>query len=75
MANVRDWGAAGDGKMDDTEALQHAINDADGVIEFPRGEYLISKPLIVDLVKVGRTAISGSGGTAKLVMTGPGPAI
>jgi len=75
MSVVREFGAVGDGKMDDTEAIQHAINDGDGVVQFPRGEYRISRTLVVDLAKCGRTALSGMGGVAKLIMYGPGPAI
>jgi hypothetical protein len=75
VTNVLDFGAAGDGVMDDTEAIQHALDDGEGLIEFPRGTYRISKTLIVDLQKRSRTAISGLGGVAKIVMHGPGPAI
>ncbi len=75
MSNIRDFGAVGDGRTDDTDAIQHALADADGLIEFPRGDYRISKPIVVDLTKVRRTAIKGSGGTAKIIMTGPGPAL
>ncbi len=73
MSNIRDYGAAGDGQTDDTNAIQHAIQDADGLIEFPRGEYRITKPIVVDLATVGRTAITGAGGTAKIIMAGKGP--
>jgi hypothetical protein len=75
MGNVNDYGAAGDGRTDDTEAIQHALDDGDGVIEFPRGEYRITRTLLVDLEKSSRTALHGSGGVAKLIMDGPGPAI
>ena len=75
MSDVRDFGAKGDGLTDDTDALQHAINDGDGRIELGRGDYLISKPLIFDTSKSGRAAISGQGVTAKLIMNGAGPAI
>jgi len=75
MFNVRDFGAVGDGRADDTEAIQHAIDEGGGLIELPRGDYLLTRPLTIDLVKVGRTAIAGAGGTAKLLMAGPGPAI
>lgn len=74
MSNVRDFGAKGDGKTDDTEALQHCLTDGNGLIEFPRGDYLISKSLVVELGKQRRIAIKGTGGTAKILMAGPGPA-
>ena len=75
MSTVRDFGAIGDGLTDDTEAIQHAIDDGDGHLEFPRGEYRISRTLMVDLQKRSRSSIGGAGGTAKIVMHGPGPAI
>lgn len=37
--NVRDFGAVGDGKTDDTAAIQRAI-DAGGAVRFPSGTYL-----------------------------------
>lgn len=75
MSNVRDFGAKGDGKTDDTAALSHAIQQGDGHLVFPRGDYLISRPLYVPLEHHGRICIDGSGGTAKLIMAGPGPAL
>ena len=35
MSNVRDFGAIGDGRADDTEAIQHAIDEGVGLVEFP----------------------------------------
>src|SRR4051812_25859250 len=75
MSNVRDFGAKGDGKTDDTEALQHCLKDGNGLVEFPRGDYLISQPLVIDLAQRSRVGIKGTGGTAKLIMTGAGPAL
>lgn len=75
MSTVRDFGAVGDGVTDDTDAIQHAIDDGSGHLDFPRGEYRISRTLLIDLEKRSRSSISGAGGTAKLVMHGPGPAI
>jgi hypothetical protein len=75
MSSVFSFGAVGDGQMDDTEAIQHAVDTGDGLVEFPRGDYLITRPILVDVSRVGRTAIVGSGGTAKLIMAAPGPAI
>src|SRR5207248_4503259 len=74
-ASVRDFGAKGDGKTDDTQALHHAIQRGDGELIFPRGDYVISKPLYLPLERHGRLSLSGAGGTARLLMTGPGPAL
>ncbi|MCI0455752.1 MAG: right-handed parallel beta-helix repeat-containing protein [Gemmataceae bacterium] len=75
MTSVRDFGARGDGKTDDTAALSHALQRGDGLVVFPRGDYLISRSLHVPLQVHGRLALAGSGGTARLLMTGPGPAL
>lgn len=74
MANVRDFGAKGDGQTDDTDAIQHAINDGDGQVEFGRGDYLISSSLLLNVARTGRAAITGQGGTAKIIMSGQGAA-
>jgi hypothetical protein len=48
--NVRDFGAKGDGKTDDTKAIAAAISGAsDGLVEFPRGTYRITKTIEIDL--------------------------
>jgi hypothetical protein len=75
MVNVTDFGAKGDGKTDDTQALQHALQKGNGFLVLPRGDYLIQRPLYVALERTGRFALAGHGGTARIVMTGPGPAI
>ena len=75
MANVRDFGARGDGTSDDTQAITHAIVKGDGRLHFPRGEYRITRPLQIALQTHGRISIDGDGGTAKLVMAGAGPAL
>ncbi|HEU5187629.1 MAG TPA: glycosyl hydrolase family 28-related protein [Candidatus Saccharimonadales bacterium] len=43
--NVADYGAKGDGITDDTDAVQRAINAATGggLIEFPRGVFMVRK--------------------------------
>lgn len=71
---VRDFGAKGDGATDDTEALQRAVDSGLGDVLFPRGVYRISRTIEVDLDRVGPTALVGTG-TARIVMTGPGPAL
>ena len=75
MVNVFDFGAAGDGETDDTEAMQHALMAGDGVLRLHKGVFRISKPLVIDLAHVGYAAVIGEGGTSRIVMTGPGPAI
>jgi Right handed beta helix region/Pectate lyase superfamily protein len=75
MTNVKDFGAVGDGVADDTKALQHAVEQGDGRIELPRGVYRLTRPLVVELKTFGPFALSGDGGRARLVMTGPGPAL
>ncbi len=71
---VRDFGAIGDGKADDTEAFQHAVDSGRGDIHIPRGVYRLTKTVLVDLDRIGPLSIVGSG-TAKIIMTGPGPAL
>ena len=75
MANVRDFGALGDGQTDDTEALEHAIAEGDGLVELPRGTYHLTRTVEIDLDRYGPTAIVGAHGAARLVMSGPGPAL
>jgi hypothetical protein len=72
--NVIDFGAAGDGQADDTSAIQAAVDAKAGSIRFPAGSYRITKPLVVELNKVGFTSFVADG-SARLVMAGPGPAI
>ncbi|OYW75104.1 MAG: hypothetical protein B7Z37_14890 [Verrucomicrobia bacterium 12-59-8] len=63
----------GDGKTDDTAAIQHLF-DTRGSVKLPKGMYLITQTLKIDLAKTGYAALSGDG-TARLVMAGPGPAL
>ena len=74
MSNVREFGAVGDGRADDTEAIQHAVSQGDGVLHFPPGTYRITQSIEIRLAKRGPLSIDGSGGTAQVVMAGPGPA-
>ena len=73
MSNVLHFGAKGDGTTDDTKAIEHALTQGDGVLEFPRGDYLVTGTIVVPLARTGRVAIRGDGGTAKVIMAGPGP--
>src|SRR5882757_5239630 len=75
MGNVRDFGAVGDGRWDDTEALRHAVEQGAGQLVLPRGVYHLTAPLEIDLDRYGPIALAGEGGTARLLMDGPGPAV
>lgn len=65
VANVKDYGAVGDGSTDDTTAIQNAITAA-SAIYFPAGTYKTSSPLVVAGAKKlfgagkGTTAIWGN---------------
>jgi hypothetical protein len=72
--NVRQFGAVGDGKADDSAAIQKAVDAGMGVIRLPKGVYRITQPVVIDLDKVGYTSICGDG-VARIVMAGPGPAL
>ncbi len=71
---VRDFGAVGDGKADDTKAFQRAVDSGRGDVYVPGGTYRLTKTIVVDLDRIGPVSIFGSG-TAKLVMAGLGPAL
>ena len=75
MTSVRDFGARGDGKTDDAQAIQHAIQKSDGVVHFSRGDYLVTRALQLPLQSAGPIGIDGSLGTARIIMAGAGPAI
>lgn len=70
---VRDFGAVGDGTTDDTAAVQRAIDSGVGEIVFPKGNYLLTKTVVVDLDRVGFTELQG-GGVGRVTMAGSGPA-
>ena len=72
QVNVRNLGAQGDGKSDDTAIIEKALI-THGSVSFPKGIYRISRTLMIPLSESGFTAISGDG-TARIVMTGAGPA-
>ena len=71
--DVRQFGAVGDGVTDDTDAVQKAVDSGAGDVEFSKGKYLIRRPIVIDLDKIGYSAIAGHG-TAQIVMAGAGPA-
>lgn len=74
MTSVKSFGAVGDGKADDTQAVLHAVQNGDGWIRFPRGQYRITQTIEVPFDEFGRFGLDGTNGTATVIMTGPGPA-
>lgn len=64
----------GDGRTDDTAALQATIDAAGGAVVLSRGTYRLTQPLVIDLDRLGLMSLSGNG-VATLLMDGPGPAI
>lgn len=63
--DVTQFGAAGDGKTDNWQAIQKALNAApNGTIYFPPGTYLVSAPIVLN----ARSA-SGAGPSSQIVGT------
>jgi hypothetical protein len=72
--SVRDFGAKGDGRADDTAALQRAVaRCAAGVLLFPRGDFRIRKTIEIRGADCGRLSLVGAG-VGRVSMAGPGPA-
>jgi len=67
------FGVVGDGKADDTAAIQKAVDNGMGTVRFSRGTYRLTRPVVVELDKTGFTSLVGDG-TARIVMAGAGPA-
>lgn len=66
VASAKDFGAKGDGKADDTEAIRNAIDgSADGAILLPAGRYLVSD--IIE-VKKGGIVLRGEGPTKTVIV-------
>lgn len=63
----------GDGKADDTAAIQHLF-DTQGSVKLPKGTYLLTQTVKIDLAKTGFAALTGDG-TVRLIMAGEGPAL
>lgn len=61
--NVKDFGAAGDGFTDDSDAIQRAINTQSAIF-IPEGNYLINKPIEL----VSNSTIRGAGTATTIIM-------
>jgi parallel beta-helix repeat protein len=70
---VTAFGARGDGKADDTDAVQRAV-DRGGAVVFPHGDYRITRTIEIMLAEHGPVSLSGQGGAGRVIMAGPGPA-
>ena len=75
MTQASDFGATGDGVTDDTSAIQHAIDEGVGELVLPRGDYRLTRPIVINLAKCGRTSIRGESGTCRILMQGRGTGI
>ncbi|MCK4294401.1 MAG: right-handed parallel beta-helix repeat-containing protein, partial [Planctomycetes bacterium] len=71
--SVRDFGAIGDGKADDTAAIEAAVKAGTGVLYFPKGKYRLARTVRIDLNATGMLSLIGTGG-ACVIMAGAGPA-
>jgi len=71
-ANVRDFGARGDGRTDDTAAVEKAVA-AGGTVVFERGTYRLTRTVVLDLARHGPVGLRGESG-AVVVMAAAGPA-
>lgn len=69
--NVKDYGAVGSGAVDDTSAIQDAIDDlpvGSSKLYFPAGDYLTG-----NLVLDNQSDLTVKGDSAKLLLTGTAP--
>src|SRR5947208_1659791 len=72
--NVHDFGAKGDGRTDDTAALQRGVAGcASGVLVFPAGDFRITKTIEIRGARRGRLSLQGQG-VGRVIMAGSGPA-
>jgi hypothetical protein len=56
ISSVMDWGAVGNGTANDSDAIQNAIDNSNGWVFFPTGQYRVTKTLYVrkdNLVLIG----------------------
>jgi hypothetical protein len=71
-AEVISLGAKGDGRTDDTDAIQRAVSSG-GSVRFTSGTFRLTRTVRIDLDQTGFVALTGDG-TARVVMAGAGPA-
>lgn len=71
--SLSSFGVVGDGKADDTVAMQKAVDSGIGSVRFLRGTYRLTRTVIIELDRTGFTSLVGDG-TVSIVMAGAGPA-
>lgn len=75
--NIRDFGAAGDGRTDDTIAFKSAMaqiaSHGGGTLTIPEGDYLVTSPVTLPsgLVMQGTTGIQSMASTSNLTRKNP----
>lgn len=74
VADVKSFGAVGDGASDDTNAIQRAIDSGKGRVVFPKGVYRLTRSLEARLEQIGYLSIEGNG-VARIEMDAAGPAL
>lgn len=74
MSSVLDFGARGDGRTDDMEAIRKALEEGNGTLRFLSGGYLVTRPIKVEQAETGQMSLERAGGTGKGLMGGAGPA-
>ena len=62
LVSVASFGATGDGKTDDTDALQRAIDAEGWRLYFPPGEYVITRPLGLNNSEISEIRYQAAGG-------------
>jgi hypothetical protein len=74
VSNVRDFGAKGDGRTDDTMAIRRAVaRCTSGMLVFPAGDFRITKTVEIKGAERGRLSLLGCG-VGRVIMAGSGPA-
>ena len=48
---MKKHGAAGDGRTDDTSAIQRAVDAGAGGLYLPKGNYRLTRTVVVDLAR------------------------
>lgn len=71
--DISQFGVKGDGAADDSQALQKALDETTGQFVLPPGTYRITKGLVVNLERRGKTELRGPG--ARIINESREPAL